>query len=114
MKKRILITVLMSVAICGCQKQQAESSAKPDSNIRAQFEQSDNQLSVYLDKLDSSTICMEERISILCNQYPEEYKNNYMPALLQLAPEEYTEKDLLRDLDNALNFYKLKANIQCS
>ncbi len=43
---------------------------------------------------------------------PKEYKNNYMPALLKLAPKEYTDKELLTDLDNALNFYKLKANIQ--
>ncbi|WP_216934192.1 MULTISPECIES: hypothetical protein [unclassified Acinetobacter] len=113
MKNRILITLLMSLAISGCQKQQAESSAEPDANIKAQFEQSDNQLSAYLDKLDSSTISLEERVSILCEQYPKEYKNKYMPALMQLSPEEYTEKDLLTDLDNALNFYKQKASIQC-
>ena len=28
-------------------------------------------------------------------------------------PQEYTEKGLLTDLDNALSFYKQKANIQC-
>ena len=113
MKNRILITLLMSLAISGCQKQQAESAAEADANIKVQFEQSDNQLSAYLDKLDSTTISLEERTRILCEQYPKEYKNNYMPALLKLAPKEYTEKELLTDLDNALNFYKLKANIQC-
>jgi len=113
MKNRILITLLMSLAISGCQKQQAENSAEAAANIKAQFEQSDNQLSAYLDKLDSSTISLEERTRILCELYPKEYKNNYMPALLKLTPKEYTEKELLTDLDNALNFYKLKANIQC-
>jgi len=53
MKNRILITLLMSLAISGCQKQQAENSAEAAANIKAQFEQSDNQLSAYLDKLDS-------------------------------------------------------------
>jgi DNA-binding transcriptional regulator YbjK len=113
MKNRILITLLISLAISGCQKQQAESSAEADANIKAQFEQSDNQLSAYLDKLDSSTISLEERTRILCEDYPKEYKTNYMPALLQLAPQEYTEKDLLTDLDTALNFYKQKASIRC-
>lgn len=108
MKNRILVTLLMSLAISGCQKQQAEA----DADIKVQFEQSDNQLSAYLDKLDSSTISLEERTRILCELYPKEYKNNYMPALLKLTPKEYTEKELLTDLDNALNFYKLKANIQ--
>ena len=113
MINRILITLFISLTISGCQKQQADSSAEPDPVLKAQFEQSDNQLSAYLDKLDSSSISPEERTRILCEQYPKEYKTRYMPALLKLMPQEYTEKGLLTDLDNALSFYKQKANIQC-
>lgn len=113
MKNRIFIILLMSLAISGCQKQQADNVAASDPAVKTQFEQSDQRLSAYLDQLDSSTISPEQRTRILCEQYPEEYKTNYMPALLQLMPNEYTEKELLSDLDNALNFYKQKANIQC-
>lgn len=113
MKNSLLIALWMTLALTGCQKQQADISAEPDPNLKVQFEQSDNRLSAYLDQLDSSTINLEQRTHILCEAYPKEYKTNYMPALLELSPQDYTEKDLLSDLDQALNFYKQKANIQC-
>src|SRR5690606_9174573 len=113
MKLPICLSTFLVLTLTGCQKQQADVSSEPDPTIKAQFEQSDNRLSAYLDQLDSSIMSIEERTRILCKDYPKEYKTYYMPALLKLAPKEYTEPGLLKDLDNALNFYKIKANIQC-
>ena len=113
MKISLFIIALLALAITGCQKQQADVSAEPDPAVKAQFEQSDARLSAYLDKLDSSTISLEERTHILCEDYPKEYKTYYMPALIKLMPQEYDEQALLKDLKNALDFYKVKANIQC-
>lgn len=107
------MTVLLALTSTGCQKQQAEVSSEADPVVKAQFEQSDARLSAYLDKLDSSTTTIAEITRILCQDYPKEYKSHYMPALMQLAPKEYIEQDLLADLENAVSFYKVKANIQC-
>ena len=113
MKIPLLMTALVALTITGCQKQQADVSAEPDPAVKAQFEQSDARLSAYLDKLDSSSISLKERTDILCEDYPKEYKTHYMPALLKLMPQEYSEQELLKDLESALDFYKVKASIRC-
>lgn len=87
-------------------KQQADVSAELDPAVKAQFEQSDARLSAYLDKLDSSTISLEERTHILCEDYPKEYKTHYMPALIKLMPQEYDEQELLKDLKMRSTFIK--------
>lgn len=112
MKLEIPLTLLLALALTGCQKQQAED-AKPDANIAAQFEKSDAVIGAYLDKLDSPETPKGEKAQILCKDYPAEYKTNYMPALLQLAPKDYTEDKLATDLEIALDYYKDKFKISC-
>lgn len=112
MKKIILTTLLLSLAITGCQKQQAEDTKANDS-VTAQFEKSDAIIGSYLDKLDNQEASIEDKKQILCKDYPSEYKANYMPALLALSPNEYTETKLLADLESALNYYKNKFSIKC-
>src|SRR5690606_12418489 len=99
----------------GCDKQPEQISLKPSTNqtITAQFDQSDEKISKFLDQLDDSNTTQEVRIQILCKDYPTEYKNNYMPALLKLATKDYTEARLLSDLNIALDYYKKKDNVQC-
>lgn len=112
MKKITLATLLLTLLFTGCQKQQAEE-AKPDPAITAQFEKSDAIIGTYLDKLESLETSKEEKMQILCKDYPAEYKTKYMPALLVLSPGEYTEASLLADLKSALDYYKNKFAIKC-
>lgn len=112
MKKRILTTLLLSVLIIGCQKQQAEDP-KENNTATAQFEKSDTVIGKYLDRLDDPNTAQDARIQILCKDYPAEYKTNYMSALLKLQPNEYTEAKLLADLESALDYYKKKLVIKC-
>lgn len=112
MKLEIPLTLLLALALTGCQKQQAED-AKPDAGIAAQFEKSDAVIGAYLDKLDSPETPQGEKAQIICKDYPAEYKTNYMPALLQLAPKDYTEDKLATDLEIALDYYKDKFKISC-
>lgn len=115
MKTKILTTLLLAIAITGCQKEpdQSASTGIPDPVAKAQFEKSDAIINTYLDKLDSAETLQAERIQILCKDYPTEYKTNYIPALLKLSPTEYTRAQLLKDLDIALDYYKKKDNVQC-
>lgn len=116
MTTKILSTLLLAISIIGCQNQpdqSATTSSTTDPVAEEQFEKSDSIINTYLDKLDSTKTPHEERIQILCKNYPTEYKTNYMPALLMLSPAEYTEAKLLKDLDVALNYYKEKDNIHC-
>ncbi|WP_374666504.1 hypothetical protein [Acinetobacter sp.] len=113
MKTKLLIPLLLALAVSGCQKQQAEDTQSNES-MTAQFQKSDAMIGAYLDKLDDPATAQAERTKILCQDYPAEYKSNYMPALLKLQPQDYTESKLLNDLQMALDYYKDKFDIHCS
>ena len=115
MKTKILTTTLFLIILTGCDKQpdQAITESSTNQTITAQFEQSDEKITKYLDQLDDPNTTQEVRIQILCKDYPAEYKTNYMSALMKLSPGEYTESKLIKDLDIALDYYKQKDNIQC-
>lgn len=111
MKIKILLATM--IVLAGCQKQQDEYSSKNDHALSAQFEKSDAVIGSYLNKLNNSNTSRQEKIQILCEDYPAEYKNNYMPALLTSETNHNKEDKLLNDLKSALDFYKTKENIQC-
>ena len=116
MKIRLLTTALILIMLTGCDKQPEQAAAAEHSNnpnITAQFEQSDDKINKLLDQLDDPNTVQNARIQILCKDYPTEYKENYMTALLKLSPTDYTETKLLKDLDIALNYYKEKDSIHC-
>src|SRR5690606_14281494 len=104
MKRITLTTLLLSLTFTGCQKQPDEG-VDPIATATA-FENSDNILSKYLEKLDSEFTTQDVRIKILCRDYPREYQKNYMPNLLKLSPGEYSEAVLLADMDLVLDHYK--------
>ncbi|CAM4294936.1 hypothetical protein [Acinetobacter pragensis] len=112
MKTKLIIALLLAISITGCQKQQAEDP-KTHAAAETQFKKSDIIIGSYLDKLDSPNTSKAEQINIICKDYPTEYKTNYMPSLLKLQPNDYTEAQLLKDLDIALNYYKEKLSITC-
>ena len=111
MKTKILITTLLLIILTGCNKQSA--SEPHNIAITAKFEQSDKKIGEFLDQLDNPETSQEARTQILCKDYPAEYKNEYMPALLQLEPHAYTQGKLLAELKSALDYYKNKFEIKC-
>ena len=112
MKTIIISALLLALTITGCQKEPEAPNAS-ESNLKAQFEKSDAVINGYLDKLDSQATPIEEKKQILCKDYPSEYKNNYIPAMLQSKGNTYTKEKLLADMDIALDYYKKKDSIQC-
>lgn len=111
MKIIIITTLLSSLAFTGCEKQLSEDIDPIIS--AAALENSDNILSKYIEKLESEFTTQDARIKILCRDYPSEYEKNYMPNLLKLSPDEYSEPMLLADMDIVLDHYKNISNIQC-
>lgn len=112
MKTKLTIAMLLAISITGCQKQQTEAP-KIDDAIKVHFEKSDDQIGKYLAKLDNPNIVQSEKIQIVCKDFPAEYTNNYVPALLKLQPKNYTEPGLLKDLKITVDYYKEKNDIRC-
>lgn len=117
MKIKILSTLLLSLAISGCQKKPEEVTAsqpkEADTFAQAQFEKSDKKIAKYLEQLEDPKTPQEVRKQILCKDYPTEYKENYMPALMRLSPN-YTRIKLQSDLNYTLDYYKDGFEIKCS
>ncbi|WP_445536129.1 hypothetical protein [Acinetobacter sp. G18] len=107
--KYILLILLVAV-MAGCEK---DSDVGSKIDYKAKFEKSDALISTYLDKLDSPSTPPKVKEKILCESYPNEYKRNYMPALMVLAPKDHTEAKLLSDLKAAADYYKEKLGIKC-
>jgi len=115
MNIKLFTALFLIIALSACNKEpEQHATAQTDRpTLTAQFEQSDEMISKYLDQLDDPNTTLDDKTRIVCKDYPKEYKSNYMPNLLKLNPENYTETKLLSDLDIALNYYKEKENIQC-
>ena len=113
MKIRFIPT---SLFLTGCEKPPHQWTYEALSNTptSAQFKQSGKNINKYLSKLYHPSTPRDVRIHILCIDYPIEYKTNYMPALLKLSPDKYTEAQLLANLDSALNYYKNIFDVTCS
>ena len=112
MNTKIITALLLATTITGCQKK-PEASSTSEADPKAQFEKSDAVINSYLDKLDSPATPLEEKKQILCKDYPEEYKNNYIPSFTQSEGNVITEEKLLSDMKIALDYYKNKDNVQC-
>jgi len=102
----IFIVVLIS-----CTKQ-GENKPLPPS-VEEQYLTSNQEIGNMLDALNNHDVPIEEKREILCKTYPEVYKNHYMPALLKLSPNHYTEETLLRDFEAVIKFYKQAWSIKC-
>lgn len=116
MKTEIALILLFGLIMTGCQKQPEQAAtAEPsdDQVVTVQFEQADQKISDFLDQLDDPDTSQERRAQIICKDYPAVYKNEYMPALLKLSPDEYTEPQLLQDMKIALDYYIQKDKVIC-
>ncbi|MBN6525333.1 hypothetical protein ABH305_15875 [Acinetobacter pittii] len=113
MKLKILtITISISLLLGGCTKQAEPEAAEVD--YKAQFEESDRKIGEFLDQLDNPNTPQEVKVKILCHDYPEVYKTQYMPALIKISPKPYTEEKLLSDLKSATDYYKDAFAIRCT
>lgn len=119
-KLKILSFIFFATILTACQQPNDEVAAAESQNAdltteqaTQQFEQSDAQISQYLDVLDAPRISIKEKTQVLCHDYPHEYKTNYMPAMLKLAAQDYTQDKMLNDLKIAQDYYKVKLKIEC-
>lgn len=118
--KKIKIAFLSFLGLLvGCEKPATDVSAQAQmqsttSIIQAEFEKSDQILTRYLDALDAAQTSRADKIQIICHDYPHEYKVGYMKSLLLLKPQAFTETELLKQLEQAMAFYKEKDHIQCT
>ncbi|MFH3942309.1 hypothetical protein ACJBLD_17135 [Acinetobacter nosocomialis] len=112
MKKSILSScLLISLAFIGCSKE-VEIKPLPPS-VEEEYLTSKHEIDKMLDALNNHDVPNDEKRKILCKTYPEVYKNHYMPALLKLSPDQYTEEVLLRDFEAVIKFYKHAWSIKC-
>ncbi|MEN8346197.1 hypothetical protein ABFP03_14205 [Acinetobacter baumannii] len=105
------LTISLAVLV-SCSKQDKINPLPP--SVEEQFMQSSQQINKMLDALESPEVALNVKREILCKTYPEVYKKQYMPALLKLSPNVYTQETLLRDYEAVANFYKKVFTVNCS
>ncbi len=99
------------VVLVSCTKK-IENKPLPPS-VEEQYLTSNQEIGEMLDALNNRDVPIVEKREILCKTYPKVYKNYYMPALLKLSPDQYTEEILLRDFEAVIKFYKQAWSIKC-
>lgn len=112
MKTKVITFLLLTITITACQKQ-PEEALESHPSLNVEFEKSSLVIDGFFDQLDLASTPIAEKKQIVCVKYPTEYKNNYIPAALQIEGNTFSEEKLLHDLDIALDYYKEKYNIQC-
>ena len=122
LKNQIFSVLCLTLGLAACQKPTEEVSAAEATSTQtdaiqttqAAFTQSDEKIGHFLDQLDATNTSIKEKTQILCQDYPQEYKNHYMPAMLKLAAQDYTQEKMLNDLQISIDYYSEKLNITCS
>lgn len=93
----------------------AKSEITPD-KISDNFLTSEKKIGLLLDELDDSKTTSQRKKEILCGEFQEEYKKNYMPDLIAYNKKtegETSEQYYLNDLKNMISRYKMVHNIDC-
>ncbi|MDS7927511.1 hypothetical protein [Acinetobacter sp. V115_6] len=103
--------LFISLALIGCSKEVKNKPLPP--SVEEQYLTSNQEIGEMLDALNNRDVPIVEKREILCKTYPEVYKNYYMPALIKLSPDQYTEEILLRDFEAVIKFYKQAWFIKC-
>jgi len=63
--------------------------------------------------LDNPDTPKQEQTRVLCKDYPNLYESKYIPALLKLAPKDYSKEKLMSDLKVSTDYYAEKLDINC-
>lgn len=114
MLEKLLYTLGLTISLVllvSCSKQ-AETKPLPPS-VEEQYLTSNQEIGKMLDALNNHDVPIDEKREILCKTYPEVYKNQYMPALLKLSPNDYNEQTLTRDFEALISFYKKAFVVNC-
>ncbi|EXB99032.1 hypothetical protein J539_2661 [Acinetobacter baumannii 342950] len=112
MRNSILYScLLISLSFVGCTKQDEIKPLPP--SVEEQFMQSSQQINMMLNALENREVSLSQKREILCKDYPDVYKKQYMPALLMLSPNVYTKETLLRDYEAVISFYKKTFVVNC-
>lgn len=111
MKIKIFIIIIYVTILAACHKQ---PETKAVSKFTAQVAEADKKIGLYFDVLDNPKTARVQQINVLCKQYPKVFENEYMPALIALEPDNYSEKGLLKDFKIVVQYYSRKLDIQCS
>lgn len=111
--KFLVLSIILVTSACSKRPEQLAIESSNDSAVTVQFEKADQKISDFLDELDDHDTSQERRTQIICKDYPAVYKNEYMPALLKLSSDEYTEPQLLQDMKIALDYYVQKDKVIC-
>ena len=106
MKKLILI--FLTTMIIGCENQPEIQNE----NASEKFDAADQKISGFLDLLDNPNADKEAQKKVLCEDYPNLYEKEYMPALMKLSTQDTKEK-LLNDLKITTDYYSQKLGITC-
>lgn len=109
MKNLVLTTI--AIALSGCTE--SIETKVPDNTYKEQFEIADQRIAKMLETLDRSDVPMDQKREILCTEYPEVYKKQYVPALLKVSLDEYSEQVLLKDFENVSEAYKKALIVNC-
>ena len=107
MKKILLIC--LATLIVGCEKQPEVQNE----NASDKFDAADQKISGFLDLLDNPDADKEAQRKVLCEDYPNVYEKEYMPALMKLSTQDTKEK-LLNDLKITTDYYSQKLGINCN
>lgn len=112
---KVLAIGLILIFSAACQDKQQPETAKQEKIKQAgqKFDSADQKLSQILDKIESSETDPDTRKQLVCHEYPVIYKEQYMPALLELSPEQFSKDSLLSDYDFVEKDFKERYNIQC-
>ncbi|KAA8734774.1 hypothetical protein F4V57_03155 [Acinetobacter qingfengensis] len=102
--------------INGVATQAADNKQTTPSTIsnQQQFNQADQKISAFMDQIEDSNTSQNLRHQIICQDYPNLYTQQYIPALLKLSPKNTDQKSLLEQMNFILNDYKQRYNIKCS
>lgn len=114
MLEKLLYTLgrsIFLVVLISCTKKM-ENKPLP-SSVEEEYQTSSHQIGNMLDALNNQEVSLVKKREILCKTYPEVYKNHYMPALLKISSDQYTDETLLRDFEAVIKFYKQAWSIKC-
>lgn len=129
MKKTLCLVSLIFVSFAaGCEKKPSDSAhteigvktneansqiAQVDTEVSAAFQRADEKITAFLDQLENTDTPTAVKQKILCQDFPNVYEKEYMPALVQLNSESTNASQLKKELEFTLKYYQDNLQITC-
>ena len=112
MNKILLLGTAIFISFAaGCEKN--APSTHSSNNTADAFQQADDKITALTDQIEDTDISPSQRQQVLCEKFPQVYKNEYIPALLALNPKDTSQTQLLEEMQFTLNYYQQQLNIKC-